>query len=137
MLESLDVPSNQKHNACLEWMMIRANQGLDDGTLRKSDALEQRLLDQLCQLRGTYATIGDKLSCRMPLPYTHFVQVLVDTFIALSPFALYADLGVYSVIGCGEFFATRVWQHLRWALTISCLQLSDTRLYFSFPNQAF
>lgn len=82
--------------------MIRANQGLDDGTLRKSDALEQRLLDQICQLRGTYATIGDKLSCRMPLPYTHFVQVLVDTFIALSPFALYADLGIYSIIGCGK-----------------------------------
>ena len=104
VLESLDVPSNQKHNACLEWMMIRANQGMDDGTLRKSDALEQRLLDQMCQLRGTYATIGDRLSCRMPLPYTHFVQVLVDTFIALSPFALYADLGIYSVFGCGKCF---------------------------------
>ena len=58
VLESLDVPSNQKHNACLEWLMIRTYVAIDDGTLRKSDALEQRLLDQLCQLRGTYASVS-------------------------------------------------------------------------------
>jgi len=101
VLQQLDVPDNQKHNACLEWMMIRAWQGIDDGTLRDDASFSQRLLDQMCTLRATYATIGDKLSCRMPLPYTHFVQILVDGFIFLSPFALYADLGVFSIFGVG------------------------------------
>lgn len=101
ILENLDVPSNQRHNACLEWMMIRVWQGIDDGTLRNETSYSQRLMDQMCQLRGTYATIGDKLSCRMPLPYTHLVQILVDSFIALSPVALYSELGAYSIFSVG------------------------------------
>lgn len=70
VLQGLDLPDNQRHNACLEWMMIRAWKGIDDGTLRKEPSFSQRLMDQMCQLRGTYAGVGDKLSVRMPLPYT-------------------------------------------------------------------
>jgi len=100
-LQSLDLPNNQKHNACLEWMMIRARRGVEDGTLLGGEALLQRLLDISCQLRGTYASINDRLSCRMPLPYAHFVQVLVDSFVWIAPLALYAELGAYSVICVG------------------------------------
>ena len=66
-----------------------------------STLLSAFLLTRAC----IYSTlqIADKLSCRMPLPYTHFVQVLVDTFVALSPFALYADLGVYSIFSVGKW----------------------------------
>ncbi|CAB9498691.1 dependent protein kinase regulatory subunit [Seminavis robusta] len=101
ILENLDVPDNQRHNACLEWMMIRAWKGIDDGTLRSEPSLSQRLMDQTCRLRATYATTGDKLSCRMPLPYTHLVQILVDSFIALSPVALYTEMGAYSIFSVG------------------------------------
>jgi predicted membrane chloride channel (bestrophin family) len=101
ILQSLDLPSNQKHNACVEWMMVRAFQGLEDGSLKGGDALYQRLMDLGCQLRGTYASIMDKLSTRMPLAYTHFVQILVDTFIIMAPAALYADLGAYSILCVG------------------------------------
>lgn len=99
VLQGLNVPVNQRHNACLEWMMIRAWQGIDEKVLR-SDC-NTRLMDQMCQLRGTYASIGDELSTRMPLPYTHMVQILVDCFIFLAPVALYPDLGVYSIFGVG------------------------------------
>ena len=101
VLEGLDVSENQRHNACIEWMMIRAWQGIDDGTLRSNNSLSDRLMDQMCKLRGTYSSIGDKVSCRMPLPYAHLVQILVDSFIALSSVALYPDLGAYSVVGVG------------------------------------
>lgn len=101
VLKNLDVPSNQLHNACLEWMMIRVWQAVDDGTLRQDVSLSQTLLNQMCELRSTYYQIGGKLSCRMPLPYTHFVQILVDIFLILSPFALYADLGAYSFFCVG------------------------------------
>jgi len=38
---------------------------------------------------------------RTPLAYVQFVQILVDTFVLVSPLALYADLGEYSVIAVG------------------------------------
>ena len=38
---------------------------------------------------------------RQPLPYAHFVQILVDTFVLTAPIALYADLGEFSVIAVG------------------------------------
>lgn len=101
VLQNLNLPDSQRHNACLEWMMIRAWQGIDDGTIRKDESLSQRLLDQMCRLRATFATIGDKLAGRMPLPYTHLVQILVDSFIAISPVALYPDLGAYSIFSVG------------------------------------
>ena len=82
-------------------MMILANKGVKDKTLEGGHALQHVLLHQLAELRSTYATITDKLSCRMPLAYTHFVQVLVDTFVVLTPMALYSQLGAYSVFGVG------------------------------------
>mmetsp|Transcript_17449 Transcript_17449/g.28225 ORF Transcript_17449/g.28225 Transcript_17449/m.28225 type:complete len:114 (+) Transcript_17449:1-342(+) len=39
-----------------------------------------------------------KQAGRMPLAYVHLVQILVDTMLLISPFALYPELGSYSVI---------------------------------------
>ena len=52
VLQSLDLPDNQLHNACVEWMMIRANQGMHDGTLCNASEVRLRLLDQMGQLRA-------------------------------------------------------------------------------------
>jgi predicted membrane chloride channel (bestrophin family) len=100
VLLSLDVPNNQRHNACLEWMMVRAWQGIDDGTIR-DQGTAQKLMEKMCDLRSTYSSIGDKLTGRMPLAYTHFVQILVDTFVLGAPLALYADYGAWSVLAVG------------------------------------
>jgi len=59
------------------------------------------LLGQIATLRCTYATIADKLDGRMPLAYTHFVQILVDVFVWTAPIALYSELGAWSVICVG------------------------------------
>ena len=37
----------------------------------------------------------------MPLAYVHFVQVLVDSLVALAPFALYPRLGALAVVLAG------------------------------------
>ena len=67
-----------------------------------SDAAHrQMLLGQIATLRCTYATIADKLDGRMPLAYTHFVQILVDVFVWTAPIALYSELGAWSVICVG------------------------------------
>lgn len=53
---------------------------------------------------GFSLAIGDvfnKLVARMPMVYLHLVQVLVDTLTVLTPFALYAKLGVTSVVLSG------------------------------------
>ena len=101
VLQNLDLPENQKHVACLEWMMIRTDEGIRDGTVISDAAHRQMLLGKMVELRGTYAVIGDRLDGRMPLAYTHMVQVLVDVFVWTAPIALYADLGAWSVICVG------------------------------------
>ena len=102
ILQSLDTPNTTKHYACLEWMMIRASQGLEDGQFRNVDALSRQLLEVTCELRSTSVKVLDSLKSRMPLSYTHLVQILVDSFIWMSPLALYAELGdVYSIFCVG------------------------------------
>jgi predicted membrane chloride channel (bestrophin family) len=101
VLQSLDVPNNELHNAPLQWMMIRANRAIQNGTLAGDNATKSQLLKQITELRATYTAISDKLAGRMPLAYAHLVQILVDTFVLIAPFALYADLGDYSVIAVG------------------------------------
>ncbi|CAB9496030.1 protein kinase, cAMP-dependent, regulatory, type [Seminavis robusta] len=101
VLQGLGTAEGSKHYACLEWMMIRAWQGIHDGLLTDSPSLSQQLLEKMCKLRSLCATFVDIGKTRMPLVYTHFVQILVDTFVLLSPFALYGDLGVYSIFCVG------------------------------------
>ena len=52
-------------------------------------------------MRGTYAGIGDIIAGRMPLAYTHIVQILVDIFLATAPIALYAELGIWAPLSVG------------------------------------
>jgi predicted membrane chloride channel (bestrophin family) len=37
----------------------------------------------------------------MPLAYAHFVQFLVDSFLLIAPFALYSELGIWSIPAVG------------------------------------
>jgi len=74
---------------------------MDKGTLAGDTATKGMLLKELASLRSAFSTISDKLNGRMPLPYAHFVQILVDTFVLTAPIALYADLGEFSVIAVG------------------------------------
>lgn len=101
VLSQLDMPENQRHTACLEWMMIRTDQGIQDGTLISDPAHRQMLLAKIAELRSTFASISDKLDGRMPLAYTHMVQILVDVFVWTAPVALYPELGAWSVICVG------------------------------------
>ena len=52
-------------------------------------------------LRSTLARIGDVQDGRMPLAYVHFVQILVDTFLVIAPFALYFETGAWCIFVTG------------------------------------
>lgn len=102
ILQNLDLPRNQRYNACLEWMMERACRGVDDGTIRDyKGSTILNLQNTMLTLCATYLGLGSALSTRMPLAYTHFVQILVDAFVFLAPVALYSTLGDMSLICVG------------------------------------
>ena len=63
----------------LEWVGLRAMQGLRNGTLAASPGFEENLLRQFTGLRAEYFSIPDLTSGRMVLAYVQLVQVLVDS----------------------------------------------------------
>jgi predicted membrane chloride channel (bestrophin family) len=89
------------HYACLMWILARCLQGMREGALPNDDSLRRTIVDKVLTLRGVQAGMGDSLDGRIPLAYAHFVQLLVDAFLLLAPFALYSELGVWSVPAVG------------------------------------
>ncbi|KAL3927211.1 MAG: hypothetical protein SGARI_005383, partial [Bacillariaceae sp.] len=75
--------------------------GMKQGILPNDDSIRRTLIDKLLTLRGVQAGMGDSLDGRIPLAYAHFVQLLVDAFCFMAPFALYSELGVWSVPAVG------------------------------------
>jgi len=100
-LLDMDLPENQRHSAVLEWMMIRADQAMTDGTFVSDPAHRQYIISKICDLRTTCAAISDKIAGRMPLCYTHLVTILVDSFVWAAPLALFSELGTWSVLCVG------------------------------------
>ena len=88
------------HNQIIVWISAMLQQAIRDGTLRGGEPLSINLMKSLAELRQNYAAIPDKLSGRMPLAYSHFVQLLIDVFVLMTPFA------TYYVMGPAAIFAT-------------------------------
>jgi len=64
LLNKIELPNNQYHNACVEWMQARCWRAIDDGTLKGGDALRKRLFEVFCELRGLYDGISGRVACR-------------------------------------------------------------------------
>eukprot|EP00562_Extubocellulus_spinifer_P013041 CAMPEP_0178545836 /NCGR_PEP_ID=MMETSP0697-20121206/3848_1 /TAXON_ID=265572 /ORGANISM="Extubocellulus spinifer, Strain CCMP396" /LENGTH=412 /DNA_ID=CAMNT_0020178417 /DNA_START=170 /DNA_END=1408 /DNA_ORIENTATION=- len=89
-------PANRIY-AIIEWIVIRFRVGLEDGSLKGGPGFEQMFLEKGLMLRSQYGSFADILDARIPLAYVHFVQVMVDTMLICSPFALYKDMAFFSV----------------------------------------
>ena len=100
-LQASGLPPSQYAYVLLEWVGLRAMQGLRNGTLAASPGFEENLLRQFTGLRAEYFSIPDLTSGRMVLAYVQLVQVLVDSLVVLSPFALYPALGLLSIPATG------------------------------------
>jgi len=93
------LPETARHHAVLQWIVARfAIAHKRSGILSGGIGLETRFLEEACKLRAVCASITDDQAARMPLSYVHLVQILVDTLVALAPFALYPKLGVLTVL---------------------------------------
>jgi len=100
-LQGLTVTDNHLMLAPFEWMVLRTLQAMDKGIMADDTATRGQCLKKMGQLRDSYMAIPNALAGRMPLSYAHFVQIMVDTFVLLSPIALYPQLGAYSVFAVG------------------------------------
>ena len=47
------------------------------------------------------AQINDELEGRLPLAYSHFVQLLVDVFLVMTPFCLFEEMGGWAIPASG------------------------------------
>jgi len=91
----------EPQHTTLMWIMSRVLQGMTDGIIPNDTAIRSVFMNDICSLRGTVASIGGILDGKFPMAYAQFVQVLVDTFLWLAPFALYCQLGIWSVLAVG------------------------------------
>jgi len=91
------LPPSQYAYILLVWVGVHLTEGLKNGTLRGGAGFEENLYRQLATLRACMFDIDDFRAGRMPLAYVQLVQVLVDSLIVISPFALYPSVGILSV----------------------------------------
>jgi len=94
------------HNAVLLWIGGLIDRGVADGRLSCGSAratgtspiaVQMQLERSIIELRGTYVSLADQLSARMPLAYVQLVQILTDFLMFLTPFALVHSVGP---VGC-------------------------------------
>ena len=83
----------------LMWILSRIERGYGDGFI--NPGLRTILTNKVCEMRRTIGTIESSLGGNIPLAYVQFVQVLVDIVLLLAPFALYSELGIWSVFAVG------------------------------------
>jgi len=81
------------------WILSRIERGIRDGLI--DPGLRIILTNKVCEMRGTIGTIESSLAGNIPLAYVQFVQILVDMVLFIAPFALYSELGIWSVFAVG------------------------------------
>ncbi len=93
-----DILTNLPPNASLpetvlQWIFVRLMKGIDEGIFPKTRTVEDIFTGRPLELRKILGGIRSSLLGKIPLAYAHFVQFLVDCFLALAPVALYPELG--------------------------------------------
>jgi len=103
VLQESKAPALQKHNAVLMWIIRTFVEGCEAGHFQGSAGFEEQFLEKAHICRAQYGAIGDELHGRMPLAYTHIVQVLVDVVLWLYPFMAVSSgmSGMLCVLGTG------------------------------------
>lgn len=96
-LQGTGLPPSQYAYVLLVWVGIHCMEGFRNGSLRGGPGFEENIFRQLASLRASMFDIDDFRAGRMPVAYVQLVQVLVDSLVWISPFALYSELGILSV----------------------------------------
>lgn len=89
------------HHTCISWIGMRIFQGIDEGGIKDDMALKMEILNRINFVRSSQSDVGDIIDGRMSLAYAHLVQMLVDVLLITSPFALYAQQGIWAILTVG------------------------------------
>jgi hypothetical protein len=89
------------HHTCMEWIAMRIFQGMEEGGIKDDTALKMEILNRINFVRSSQSDVGDIIDGRMSLAYAHLVQMLVDVLLITSPFALYAQQGIWAMLTVG------------------------------------
>ena len=92
-----NLPPKARHHAVIQWIgdvVVKAS--TTEGIFHQSTNMHFSFIDKMTQLRATYGSVPDKIDDRMQLAYAHFVQMLVDSFLIVTPFAALAEMGNFS-----------------------------------------
>eukprot|EP00978_Attheya_sp_CCMP212_P017915 scaffold48344_cov49-Attheya_sp.AAC.6 len=90
-----------RFNAILTWIGSTFMRGCEskEPCIRMPANAHFAALGKLCDLRGACGTIGDMLDARCPIAYVHLIQLLVDFFLVMTPFAALEEMGWFSIGG--------------------------------------
>ena len=89
------------HHTCMTWIAMRIFQGMEEGGIMGDTALKMAVLERINFVRSSQSDVGDIIDGRMSLAYAHLVQMLVDVLLITSPFALYAQQGIWAILTVG------------------------------------
>ena len=89
------------HHTCITWIGKRIFQGMEEGGIMDDTALKMAVLERINFVRSSQSDVGDIIDGRMSLAYAHLVQMLVDVLLITSPFALYAQQGIWAILTVG------------------------------------
>jgi len=89
------------HHTCMTWIAMRIFQGMEEGGIMGDTALKMTVLERINFVRSSQSDVGDIIDGRMSLAYAHLVQMLVDVLLITSPFALYAQQGIWAILTVG------------------------------------
>ncbi|CAN0205039.1 unnamed protein product, partial [Pylaiella littoralis] len=101
LLKGFPGPAAHRHMPVFQWMVAFFLEGLEDGRFLQPVSLTTRVMEQFVALRDKYGAIGDMVGGRTKLAYAHAVQLLVDVFLFLPPFALFSEVGFWAIIATG------------------------------------
>jgi len=93
------LPPKTRYTAVFTWIVSTFTRGCEASTLcfRMPSNCHFLFIGKMAEVRGACGTITDLLDARCPLSYVHFIQLLVDVFLLMTPFAAVADMGWFSV----------------------------------------
>jgi hypothetical protein len=93
------LPPKGRYNAVFSWIMSTFTRGCEgpDPQVRMPANAHFAFLLRMTDLRNSCATITDLVDARCPLAYVHLVQLLVDSFLLMTPFAALGQMGWFSV----------------------------------------
>lgn len=91
LLQRVDPP--ERSHSILNWIISTFTRGCEDACFRMPAKTHIRFLTKSADARARSADIDNRLSTRCPVAYVHLIQLLVDSFLFLTPLAAIADMG--------------------------------------------